>query len=280
MVGWGNGDVPGGVPRVSARTAPGLAIDDGGVKQGGKSGQGANIPVLFLHSFAGDTTHWAPQLAHLRRDRRAVAFDFSGHGASRLARAREYSIRTLILDVETVVDACHLDEFILVGHSMGAAVAAGFAASHPENVVGLLLVDPPPVPGALPAAQVRLIVAAVAADPYGFVEQYWNTQLLVNSSVAVKEKLLQGLRRLPRDVLVQLTTDLFHYDPVPLLSHYSGPTLAVVTPENDTSASLHKAVPDIDHVVVPGTGHWIHLDKPAELTRILDEFIARVQRGA
>jgi pimeloyl-ACP methyl ester carboxylesterase len=274
----GNGAGPVGVPRAGARNTPALAVDDGGARSGVRSDE-AGIPVLFLHSFAGDVSHWTRQLEHLRRSRRAVAFDFSGHGASRLSREREYSIRTLILDVEAVVDAHGLDDFVLVGHSMGATVAAGYAGSHPEKVLGLLLVDPPPTPGAIPAAQVRSIIQALEADPYAFTEQYWKTQLLVNSTPAVKEKLLQGLRKLPREVVVQLTTDLFYYDPVPSLSHFSGPTLSVIMPQNDTPASLHNAVQGIEHIVVSGTGHWIHLDKPDEFTKIVDDFIARVERG-
>ena len=43
-----------------------LYVDDGG--EGG-------MPVVFLHSYAGSTTHWAAQLAHLRPQRRALAID-------------------------------------------------------------------------------------------------------------------------------------------------------------------------------------------------------------
>ncbi|MEP7243535.1 MAG: alpha/beta hydrolase [Gammaproteobacteria bacterium] len=269
MTELGNAGGHGAVPRAGAKSTPALAVDDGG--SGG-------APVLFLHSFAGDTSHWAAQLSHLRATRRALAFDFSGHGASRQSRTREYSIRTLILDVEAVVESRRLEEFVLVGHSMGATVAAGYAGSHPQNVVGLLLVDPPPAPGAMPPATVRSILEALNKDPFAFVEQYWNTQLFVNAAPAVKEKLLESLRKLPREAVVQLTTDLFHYNPVPSLSYYSGPKVAVITPQNDTGASLHRVVPEMGHVVVSGTGHWIQLDKPAEFTRLLDEFIARIEK--
>src|SRR5688572_7504733 len=44
-----------------------IYIDDGG--------EGGGLPVVFAHSYAGNTTHWAAQLAHLRASRRAVAFD-------------------------------------------------------------------------------------------------------------------------------------------------------------------------------------------------------------
>src|SRR5687768_9563791 len=50
-----------------------LVVDDGG--RGG-------VPIVFAHSYAGSKTHWSAQLAHLRKSRRAIAFDLRGHGDS------------------------------------------------------------------------------------------------------------------------------------------------------------------------------------------------------
>jgi len=33
---------------------------------------------------------------------------------------------------------------------------------------------------------------------------------------------------------------------------------------------------DLTHPLVPGTGHWIHMDQPAQFSRLLDEFLAHV----
>ena len=54
------------------------------------------------------------------------------------------------------------------------------------------------------------------------------------------------------------------------LRRYAGPKFAIVTPRNDAPLSLHNAVPGVEHVVVTGTGHWIHLDKPDEFNEALD----------
>ena len=60
-----------------------LAIDSRG--SGG-------TPVLFVHSFAGDLTHWSAAQEYLRSKRRIVAFDLSAHGAS--PGALRYSMRS------------------------------------------------------------------------------------------------------------------------------------------------------------------------------------------
>ena len=151
------------------------------------------LPVLFAHSFAGDVSHWHATLEHLRRQRRVVAFDFSGHGRSPGA-VGSYSIGELAKDVDAVADAQQLDAFVLVGHSMGAAVAADYAGSHPARVRALVLVDPPPAPGAITADQIRQLHAAVARDPFPVIEQFWNQQMFIDTRDEVKQKLLAGLR--------------------------------------------------------------------------------------
>ena len=236
------------------------------------------LPVLFAHSFAGDVSHWHATLEHLRRQRRVVAFDFSGHGRSPGA-VGSYSIGELAKDVDAVADAQQLDAFVLVGHSMGAAVAADYAGSHPARVRALVLVDPPPAPGAITADQIRQLHAAVARDPFPVIEQFWNQQMFIDTRDEVKQKLLAGLRAMTRRAAAELTDAALDYDARPALLRYSAsgqsrPMYAIVTPRNDAPFSLHNAVTGFRHVVIRGTGHWIQLDKPDEFNKALDGFLS------
>jgi pimeloyl-ACP methyl ester carboxylesterase len=249
------------------RTPP-LHVDDGG--NGG-------LPVLFVHSFAGNASHWSAQLAHLRPNRRAIAFDLTGHGQSPPpAATTKYSIRLLVRDIENVFRTLKLERFVLVGHSMGAAVAAAYAASHPDSLAGLLLVDPPPAPGAVPQAQISQIISSMKLNPYAVVEEYWKNQLFSGSSPDVQARLLKDLHTLKRAAVVELLADSLQYDSTQDLKRYPGLKHTVVTPQNDAPLSLHNAVPGVSHITMPGTGHWIQLDKPAEFNRALDDFLARV----
>jgi pimeloyl-ACP methyl ester carboxylesterase len=232
-------------------------------------------PVLFAHSFAGDLTHWGTTLEHLKRERRAVAFDFSGHGTSPGAVGR-YSYDELAKDIADVADMQQLDTFILVGHSMGAAIAAQYAASHAPRVKALVLVDPPPAPGAIPPEQIRQINDALDKDPHAVVEQFWKQQMFIDTRAEVKQRLLDGLRKLPRNAAIELTREAFAVDASIALRRYPGPKFAIVTPRNDAPQSLHNAVPGVAHDIVKGTGHWIHLDKPAEFNTTLDGLLKQL----
>lgn len=233
-----------------------------------------DTPVLFLHSFAGDCSHWAPVLDNLASKRRVVAFDFSGHGQSPPARGR-YSIKRLAQDVLTVANTQNLEQFVLVGHSLGAFVAAEFAAAGPHRVKKLILVDPPPAPGALPPDVMKQFQAALAQDPYSAIEQYWKQQPFVNAKPDTQRRLLLALRKLARNAAIEITEDLLRYDATQALRQYDGPKFAIVTMANDTPQSLHHAVPDVEYSVIEGTGHWIHLDRPAEFIAVLDRMLRR-----
>jgi pimeloyl-ACP methyl ester carboxylesterase len=229
-------------------------------------------PVLLVHSFAGDVTHWSAQLEHLKHTRRVVAFDLSGHGKSPGA-VGHYSIPELAKDVADVADAQALEQFVLVGHSAGALIAAEYAAAHPRRVQALGLVDAPPAPGAVPAGQVRQIKQALAQDPYGTVEQFWQQGAFKDSRPEVQDKLLAALRRMARAAVVELTEASLDYDATVALRNFRGTRFAIHTPMNDAPLSLHNAVPGIGHTVIKGTGHWIHLDKPTEFNQVLDIFL-------
>jgi len=229
-------------------------------------------PVLFVHSFAGDLTHWSAQLEHLRSRRRAIAFDLSGHGKSPGAIGR-YSIQELSKDVADVADAQALEEFVLVGHSAGALIASEYVAVHPRRVKALGLVDAPPAPGAVPADQVQQIKQALARDPFGTVQQFWEQGAFEDSRPEVRDKLLAGLRGLARNTVVELTESSLDYDATVPLRSFRGPRFAIHTPLNDAPLSLHNAVPGIQHTAIKGTGHWIHLDKPTEFNQVLDIFL-------
>jgi pimeloyl-ACP methyl ester carboxylesterase len=233
-----------------------------------------DTPVLFLHSFAGDSTHWSSALEALAPRRRVVAFDFSGHGTSPAARGR-YSIRRLAQDVLAVANTQNLEHFALVGHSLGAQVAAEFAAAGPQRVKKLILVDAPPAPGAIPADAIDKIRESLAEDPYATIEHFWQQGAFVGARPETERRLLGAMRKLARNAAIELTEEALTYDARVPLRQYGGPKFAIVTPANDTPLSLQHAVPDIEYAVIEGTGHWIHLDRPTEFVAVLERLLRR-----
>ena len=243
-----------------------LSVDDGG--SGG-------LPVVFAHSLAGNSTHWAAQLDHLRRDRRAVALDIRGHGRSEPTKDGNYTIAAMSGDVAAVVDTLGLDQFVLVGHSMSGGVALTYAGAHLDRVVGLVLLDPISDGKQIPPAEAKAYLSGFETSYDSTSREYWTT--VAGPDRAIQKRLLADLEATPREAVVQVLRDLIQFDPDPALARYNGPKLSIVTPHNDMPSSLHRLGRGFPHRMVEGTGHWIQLDKPEEINRLLDEFLETIK---
>jgi pimeloyl-ACP methyl ester carboxylesterase len=241
-----------------------LHVDDGG--PGG-------LPVVFLHSAAGSTEHWAAQLRHLRPHRRAAALDLRGHGRSAPPRDGDYRINSLAADLEAALDHLRLERAVLVGHSLGAVVCASFAGAHPERVAGLFLLDPAGDGRKLPPEVVTGMMAGLRADAHASTEAYWMT-MLGPSSPEVRARLMKGMRATSAPAIVGPLEDLLVFDPITPLTRYRGPRAFVVTAANDNPTALHAQLAEIPMRKMP-TGHWVQLDDPDGTNRLLDEFLTR-----
>jgi pimeloyl-ACP methyl ester carboxylesterase len=82
--------------------------------------------------------------------RRVVLYDARGHGASSPAGDGDYSYGAQLGDLEAVLDALGIERTLLVGASMGAHTAIGFALEHPGRVSALALVTPAYDPESFP----------------------------------------------------------------------------------------------------------------------------------
>ena len=239
-----------------------IAVDDGG--RGG-------LPVVLVHSLAGNSTHWSKQLEHLRRTRRAVALDLRGHGRSERPGNGDYTIAGMAGDLAAVADTLDLDKFVLVGHSMGGGVALAYAGAHPDRVAGLVLVDPIGDGKQIPPAEAKAYLAGFESNYDSTSQGYWTS--IAGPDSVIRKRLLADLKATPREAVVQVLRDVMQFDPHPALARYQGPTLSIVTPQNDMPMSLHRLGKGLPHRIVTGTGHWIQLDKPEEVNRLLDKFL-------
>jgi pimeloyl-ACP methyl ester carboxylesterase len=100
---------------------------------------------LLLHG-GGAHAHWWDYLApELTAHGRVLALDFRGHGRSEWSRDADYGPPSYVRDVRALID--HLGaKVVLVGHSMGGAVAQWCAITFPEKLAALIVVDAPAGP--------------------------------------------------------------------------------------------------------------------------------------
>ena len=98
--------------------------------------------IVLLHGMASNMTRWSEFIEQttLKEAWDILCPDLRGHGQS-FARER-LDMDNWCRDLLALLDAEDCDRAVLVGHSLGAQVAAHFAARHSARVRGLALIDP------------------------------------------------------------------------------------------------------------------------------------------
>jgi pimeloyl-ACP methyl ester carboxylesterase len=246
------------------------------VRDGGAAEHPLAVPVLFLHSLAGNGGQWALQLDHLRRHRRAVAIDLRGQGESDPAENGDYTIEGMAADVAAAADQLGLRRFILAGHSFGSLVAIEYAARHPERVAGLLLVDPNGDMSRVPEEEFRPFLEAIRANPLSELESYFH-QLVVSGDPDAAKWVLEDLRLTHEGAIVPALDSSMKYQPLAALERFTGPRLSIISDMNRLPYSLHNLLPDLETRMMSGTGHWVMMDRPEAFNRLMDEFVETVE---
>jgi len=105
-------------------------------------GDDALPPLLALHGWLDNAGSFALLAPLLARRFRVIALDLPGHGhADHLAPGASYHYLDYVGVVLAAADALQLDRYTLLGHSLGAGVAALAAAALPERIERLLLIE-------------------------------------------------------------------------------------------------------------------------------------------
>ena len=240
-----------------------LHVDDGG--------RGAAVPVLFVHGNGANLTQWRAQLDHLRKSRRAVAFDLRGMGLSDPPRNGDYSVDAMVEDVDAVANALGLTRFVIVGHSYGGGVVAAYAAKHPQRVAGVVFAD---AAGNVKVTeeQSKNFLAMLRKDKDNVARQ-WFAPILKPSSDPVRNAVFESVHNTPADAFAGALEGLLHIDVGALLEAYHGPRLAIAAADIESPSSLHVQFPDVPVKKMNGVGHWLMMDKPNEFNALLDEFL-------
>jgi 2-succinyl-6-hydroxy-2,4-cyclohexadiene-1-carboxylate synthase len=226
--------------------------------------------VVLLHGFTHTGRSWDPVVARLGERYRALAPDIRGHGAA--AEARPVGPAECAADVAALAP----ERFVLAGYSMGARVALHFALSRPERVEALVLVSgtpgiADPVEREARAAEDEMLAAEIEAGTIEDFAERWG-----------RNPLFKGQ---PAEVAAAAHADRLRNDPAGLAAALRGlgqrayeplwtrlgdlrMPVALVAGERDAryrklAERMAAAIPNAGVIVVPATGHAVHLEAPA-----------------
>jgi pimeloyl-ACP methyl ester carboxylesterase len=221
---------------------------------------------VLVHSALGDSRLWRHQISALDAFE-VVAPDLPGWGDTPMP-TEPYSFVDVV--------AQHLPA-VLVGNSFGGAIALRTALAHPDKVKKLVLVG-----SGLPAWDwTEEMRAYFAAEEEAFEANDLDRATEINLEFWVKPEHRDEVRPQQRRALELQSA---HPEPeliwpeMPPLSSLTMPTLVIVGDDDKDdfkkiAEHLAEEIPDADLAVVPGAGHLVGIDQPAELNALLLEFL-------
>lgn len=236
--------------------------------------RGAGPPLVLVHGFAGSTYDWEEHLLEpLSRSHRIIALDLYGMGFSDRDDAMPYGLDLWSEQLRGTLDALGIERATVAGHSMGGAVAAAFAAAHPDRVERLVLVAPVvPLEEGQRALFFRILEQPGAGE--ALLGWYDHLPVLPGFSEAYHARARAAFRiRGTRRALLRWVRE--GYDAAQLHAAYdrvTAPTLFVAGRGDDIVpwAAIERTATRLDGALVlplDGVGHWILRDAP---DRVLD----------
>ncbi|RKE83375.1 alpha/beta hydrolase [Rhizobium sp. AG855] len=241
-------------------------------------GQGGETLVL-IHGVGMRIEAWGPQIERLSREHRVIAVDLPGHGFSRPLDAAP-ELPNFVAWFSGLVDELGLDAVSVAGHSMGALIAAGFAATNGDRLrrVALLNGVHKRTPAARQAVEARADeIVSGNFDRQAPLERWFSDAEKDGAAYRLVHDLLQAVD--PKGYAAAYrafaTGDAVYSDRWPQVTC---PAL-FLTGDGDKNSTaemaeeMARAAPHGRAVVIRGHRHMVNLTAPEEVSEALADWL-------
>jgi len=244
-------------------------------------GQG---PVLIvLHGLLGSLDNWMSIAKNLASDYTVCLVDLRNHGMS--FHHNEFNYQCMSQDLASLVSKLKIQNYSILGHSMGGKVAMFHAASNSQHIHKLIIVDIAPkaypvrhqqILDGLSAIQPEMLASRMQADdqlkhyiPDPRVRQFLLKNLKRSSSRSFKWKMnLPVIRTQINHVGEVLPSNVLIHSPTLFIRGGASDYIS----ENDFEA-IHRQFPSSKIQTVQNVGHWVHAEAPAEFLNMILMFL-------
>lgn len=229
-------------------------------------------PLILIHGAGGSYISWPAQIRRLEGER-IFALDLPGHGQSE--GVGRHSVDEYAEDVIAFMKALKIRAAVLVGISMGSAIALAVALKYPKKVLGLGLL------GGGAKLRVAPPVLEWAANPNTFE----SAVDMVNEN-CFSEDAPQSLLALSKKQMMEIRPPVFHgdllacneFDVIGQLEKMDLPALIICGAEDKMtpvkfSELLKSRIANSQLHVIEHAGHMVMLEQPDRIAELLKEFV-------
>ncbi|MCY3781221.1 MAG: alpha/beta fold hydrolase [Chloroflexi bacterium] len=226
--------------------------------------------AIFIHGAGGSHLSFPASLRKLQSIE-AILIDLPGHGAS--AGAGHSSIAAYALDVTTLMDALAIDSAILIGHSMGGAIAQFLALEHRARVRAIVL--------ACTGARLPVnpaLIKGIVAEKDKTIDNLSRWMWSKNRPADMARQTAEIMRGTSPSVFEGDLIACDNFDVSNRLGDIKAPTL-ILAGENDRmtpvalSQELEAGIPGSELQIIPSAGHMLQLEQPELTKELIDSWL-------
>jgi pimeloyl-ACP methyl ester carboxylesterase len=249
---------------------------DGAHVQWTSAGNGPQT-VIFVHGWTCDESSWAPQVGALSSNYRVITLDLPGHGKSAPPADGKFSMENFARAIEAVRAEAGVDRVVVVGHSMGTPVIRTYQRLYPQHVAGMVVVDGAV---ALPGVDIGFTPPPLTgAEGRAAREGMIRSMFSAATTPELQDRILKMMLGAPESTAVGAMGAMFDDPSWRSAEPVSVPVLGVFADNSqlDDSEAMKTVFPTAEFHELPGTGHFLMLEKPAEFNALLERFLAKIR---
>lgn len=239
--------------------------------------------VVLSNGVLMSTASWAYQVPALSRRFRLLLYDARGMWRSDHPPG-PYAMELHASDLAALLDAVGVKAAHIAGISYGGEISLQFALGYPERTRSLFVASAVSEVGPLVRAAIETwLSAAESEDPDLLYRLVLATSFSERWAAAHQEEVEQARSRyaaLDFRAVAELFRCFLRLDLTPQLHRIKVPTLVVVGEEDvikprGYAAIIAREIPGAEFLMIPGAGHALCLERPAEFNTALLGFVAK-----
>jgi 3-oxoadipate enol-lactonase len=236
--------------------------------------------LVFSNSLATSIAMWDEQAVLLKNSFRVLRYDQRGHGDTE-APAGRYPFDTLLADALGLLDALSIEKTHFAGLSMGGATALGLAERHPDRFDRIIVCDSPcqSTPQSSQQWEDRIAVAqkdGMEALVEPTIARWFPAETVAKNPPHV-DRVRAMIRATPVDGFIGCAAALAAHDYASAVAVVRCPVLFMAGEKDGaTPAAMRKLNEKLGgsrFVELAGAGHISNMDRPAEFTRAVRDFL-------
>lgn len=241
------------------------------------SHHGKGMPLLlFVHGWTCRRAYWAPQLEHFATRQAVAAPDLPGHGDSGVGTRKYWSLESFAHDIIACINALEAEKVILIGHSMGGAVALEAARRLEKIVTSVVLVDTFVINyGGLTPADIQAIASPFEQDFVSAIAALVKQTSTASTPTSLQERLSRELAAADPTWALPVWRDLLSWSPQPAFDELQVPIHAIngsLIPDE----ARQRCAPFVTETIIQGAGHFPQMENPSGFNRVLEGVLAQL----